>query len=312
MNPAPAPAPPDARNESIWIHVGGELLPRAQAKVSVFDSSVQGGDAVWEGLRVYSGRVFALDRHLDRLLASAHALAFERPPAREEIRRALFACLQRNGMRDGVHVRLTLTRGPKVTSGMDPRNNRAGPCLIVLPEWKPPADTRGAPLDGARGIRLVTASVRRNPPSCVDSKIHHNNLINNILAKIEANVAGVDDALMLDLQGFVSETNATNVFVVRRGDVLTPHADACLPGITRGIVLELCAAAAIPCRERNLSLTDVWTADEMFTTGTLGELAPVVECDGRRIGGGARGPVTERLQRLYAARTATEGEPLPF
>ncbi len=314
MTPTSEPRPagaPDPRNESIWVHVGGELLPRAQAKVSVFDSVVQGGDAVWEGLRVYGGRVFALDRHLDRLLASAHALAFSEVPTRDDVRRALFACLKKNGMSDGVHVRLTLTRGSKVTSGMDPRNNRSGPCLIVLPEWKP---ARGADADarGDRfGIRLKTAAIRRNPPQCVDSKIHHNNLINNILAKIEANVAGADDALMLDLHGFVAETNATNVFLVRRGEVATPHPDACLPGITRGLVVELARAAGIALAERNLSLTDVYAADEMFATGTMGELTPVLEVDGRRIGAGRRGPVTARLQALFAERTAREGDPIP-
>jgi branched-subunit amino acid aminotransferase/4-amino-4-deoxychorismate lyase len=214
-------------------------------------------------------------------------------------------------MRDGVHVRLTLTRGLKVTSGMDPRNNRSGPCLIVLPEWKPPADTGGRPTGGGRALKLVTAATRRNPPSCLDSNIHHANLLNNILAKIEANAAGADDALMLDLHGFVAETNSANVFLVKRGAVLTPHADACLPGITRGIVIELCHEHGLPCAEKNLSPTEVWTADEMFTTGTLGELTPVVECDGRRIGSGARGPLTERLQKLFAERTAKEGEPIP-
>ena len=310
--PTDPPYAPDPRNDAIFVHVGGELLPRSQAKVSVFDSSVQGGDAVWEGLRVYQGRVFALDRHLDRLLASAHALAFAQVPARDAIRKALFDCLKRNGMRDGVHVRLTLTRGLKVTSGMDPRNNRSGPCLIVLPEWKPPSDTSGAGgMGGARGIRLITAAIRRNPPQCLDSKIHHNNLLNNILAKIEANVAGADDALMLDLQGFVAETNATNVFLVRGGGLVTPHADACLPGITRGIVVELARANGIDAKEKHVSLAEVWSADELFVTGTMGELTPVVECDGRRIGAGARGPLTARLQELYAAKTAREGEPIP-
>ncbi len=307
MKPA-NPKLPDPRNESIWVHVGGELLPRDQAKVSVFDSVVQGGDAVWEGLRVYGGRIFALDRHLDRLLASAHAMAFAAVPTRDEVKRAIVECLARNGMRDGAHVRLTLTRGRKVTSGMDPRNNQYGPTLIVLPEWKGRVDTRGVAVDDARGQRLITAAIRRNPPQCVDSKIHHNNLINNILAKIEANFAGVDEALMLDLQGFVSETNSTNVFVVRRGVVLTPFADACLPGITRAIVLELCTKHAIPCLEKNLSLTEIWTADEMFTTGTLGELAPVSEVDGRRIGDGQRGPLTARLQALHRELTQSEGE----
>jgi branched-chain amino acid aminotransferase group I len=299
------PAPPDPRNAGILVHVGGELVPRERAKVSVFDSSVQGGDAVWEGLRVYAGRVFQLDAHLDRLFASAHALAFQGVPSRDAVKAALFATLQANGMRDGAHVRLTLTRGEKVTSGMDPRWNRSGCCLIVLAEWKPPVYS-------ADGIRLVTASVRRNSPATLDSKIHHNNLLNNILAKIEANVAGADDALMLDLHGFVAETNATNVFLVKRGELLTPHADACLPGITCGVVLRLAAEHGIPVREKNLSPAEVYTADEMFTTGTMGELAPVLAVDGRTIGPGAPGPLTRRLQQLYAELTAREGEPLPF
>ncbi|HEX4953772.1 MAG TPA: aminotransferase class IV [Thermoanaerobaculia bacterium] len=295
---------PDPRNAEILVHVGGRLVPRAEAKVSVFDSSVQGGDAVWEGLRVYGGRVFALDGHLDRLFASAHAMAFRDLPTREAVKAAILETLRANGMRDGAHIRLTLTRGEKVTSGMDPRWNQSGPCLIVLAEWK-------APVYDSAGIRLVTSAIRRNPPFAIDSKIHHNNLINNILAKIEANVAGVDDALMLDHAGFVSETNATNVFLVRKGALLTPFADSCLPGITRGKVLELARAHGIAAAEKNLSLTEVWTADEMFTTGTMGELSPVLEVDGRRIGTGEIGPVTRRLRGLYAELTAREGEPIP-
>ncbi|MBM3215898.1 branched-chain-amino-acid transaminase [Candidatus Poribacteria bacterium] len=295
---------PDPRNENIHVFVGDRLVPRAEAKVSVFDSLVQGGDGVWEGLRVYDGRIFALDLHLDRLFASAHAMAFRDVPSREFVRDAIFETLRANGMRDETHIRLTLSRGVKVTSGMDPRLNREGPCLIVLAEWK-------APIYSSAGIRLVTASVRRNSPQTIDSKIHHNNLINNILAKIEANVAGVDDAIMLDLNGFVSETNATNIFVVRRGVLLTPHADSCLPGITRGIVMSLAQDASIPVREKNLSLTEVYTADEVFTTGTIGELCPVLEVDGRRVGTGEPGPVTNRLRALYADLTAHGGEPLP-
>jgi branched-chain amino acid aminotransferase group I len=296
---------PDPRNASIRVHVGGRLVPRAEATVSVFDSSVQGGDAVWEGLRVYAGRVFKLEEHLDRLFASARAMAFERIPSREEVHRALFETLQANGMRDGAHVRLTLTRGEKVTSGMSPRFNKAGPCLIVLAEWKPP-------VYGDRGLRLVTSAWRRNSPQCVDSKIHHNNLINNILAKIEADVAGVDDALMLDLEGFVSETNATNVFLVRKSTLLTPEATSCLPGITRATVLELARAHALPLEVRRISLSEVYAADELFTTGTMGELSPVLEVDGRRIGAGVVGPLTQELRGLYAARTASEGVQVPF
>lgn len=299
------PQLPDSRNAHLMLYVNGELLPREEAKVSVFDSVVQGGDAVWEGLRVYDGRVFQLDAHLDRLVDSARAMAFADIPSREFVRQALFDTLEANGMRDGVHVRLTLTRGKKVTSGMSPTNNQYGPTLIIVPEWK-------APVYDSSGIRLITSAIRRNNPQCIDSKIHHNNLINNILAKIEANVAGVDDALMLDLNGFASETNATNVFFVKRGTLLTPHADSCLPGITRAYIITLARENDIPVVERNISLAEVYAADEMFTTGTMGELSPVLEVDGRTIGSGEIGPLTERLQTLYAERTAQEGTPLPF
>lgn len=296
---------PDPRNEHLWVHVGGELVPRAQAKVSVFDSSVQGGDAVWEGLRVYAGRIFQLEAHLDRLEASARALAFASIPSRGEMRAAIFATLEKNGMRDGAHIRLTLTRGLKITSGMNPTFNRTGPCLIVLAEWK-------APVYGSGGLTLVTASVRRNAPQCLDSKIHHNNLLNNILAKIEANAAGADDALMLDVEGYVAETNATNVFLVKRGLLKTPTGDHCLPGITRGVVIDIARAAAIPVEERRVSLSEFHSADEVFTTGTMGELAWVARIDGRTIGGGALGPLTVRLTELFQRCTRTEGERLPF
>lgn len=299
------PKLPDARNADIFVHVGGELLPRDQAKVSVFDSSVQGGDAVWEGLRVYDGRIFQLDAHLDRLIDSARAMAFAQIPTRDEVKQAIFATLQANGMRDGCHIRLTLTRGKKITSGMDPRLNQYGSCLIVLAEWKPPVYS-------SDGIRLISSTIRRNPPQCIDSKIHHNNLINNILAKIEANAAGADDAIMLDLNGFVSETNATNIFVIRRGVLLTPHADSCLPGITRGVVLQIARDNNIAHQERNVSISEVYSASELFTTGTMGELTPVLWVDGRTIGDGVAGPLTRRLQQLYHERTAEEGEPLPF
>ena len=299
-----APELPDPRNADILIHVGGELKPRADAKVSVFDSSVQGGDAVWEGLRVYDGRIADLDAHLDRLFGSAHAMAFAEVPTRDEVKGAVFETLQANGMRDGVHIRLTLTRGMKTSSGMSPRFNQYGPCLIVLAEWK-------APVYDQSGIRLITSSIRRNNPQCIDSKIHHNNLINNILAKIEANHAGADDALMLDLNGFLSETNATNVFLVKRGALLTPHADSCLPGITRGVVIQIARREGISLVERNISLTEAYTADEMFTTGTMGELSPVLEVDGRRIGAGKLGDLTKRLQQLHSEWVRENGEPLP-
>src|SRR5690606_16771790 len=222
------------KNADIKIHVGGKLLSRSEAKVSVFDSSVQGGDAVWEGLRVYNGGIFCLDKHLDRLEASAHTLAFANIPSKQEIKKAIFETLEANGMRDEAHIRLTLTRGEKITSGMDPRLNTKGCCLIVLAEWKPLV------YNNEQGIRVITSSQRRNNPQFLDSKIHHNNLLNNILAKIQANVAGVDAAIMLDHNGFVAELNDTNLFMVKDGKVFTPYADACLHGITRGLVLELC------------------------------------------------------------------------
>ena len=295
---------PDPRNTGILVHVGGQLTTRANAKVSVFDSVVQGGDAVWEGLRVYHGRVADLDLHLDRLFASAHAMAFAGVPARSQVRDALFETLRANGMTHEAHVRLTLTRGEKVTSGMSPHFNQSGCTLIVLAEWK-------ALVYAQEGIRLITSSIRRNTPQCLDSKIHHNNLINNILAKIEANLAGADDALMLDVNGFVSETNATNVFLVRHGTLLTPHADSCLPGITRAGVIEAAGSVGMEVLERNLSLTEVYTADEAFTTGTMGGLAPVLSVDGRQIADGLRGPVTGRLQELHAERAFERGVPIP-
>lgn len=279
-------------------------MPRNDAKVSVFDSVVQGGDAVWEGLRVYDGRIAEFEPHLRRLQDSAKALAFVDVPTSDEIRSAVFATLAANDMRDETHIRLTLTRGEKITSGMNPRFNQSGCTLIVLAEWKPSVYSDD-------GIRVVSASTRRNTPSCLDSKIHHNNLLNNILASIEANVAGVDSAIMLDINGFVSETNDTNLFLVRDGEVLTPHADSCLPGLTRALILKICRQEGIPAVERNLSLTELYTADEVFTSGTMGELTPVLEADGRVIGDGKVGPMTSRLQVLHRSAAFENGTPLP-
>ncbi|MGH8222760.1 MAG: aminotransferase class IV [Woeseiaceae bacterium] len=296
---------PDPRNANISVYVNGALLPRDKARVSVFDSVVQGGDAVWEGLRVYRGRIAAFGEHLARLQNSARALAFAAVPSNNHIRGAVFATLEANGMTDQTHIRLTLTRGEKITSGMNPRFNQSGCTLIVLAEWKPPvyADT---------GIRVITSSIRRNTPQCLDSKIHHNNLLNNILAAIEANVAGVDSAVMLDVHGFISETNDTNLFLVREGRLYTPHADSCLPGLTRKMVLDIARGEGIPAIERNLSLTELYTADEAFTSGTMGELTPILEADGRVIGDGAAGPISRRLQELHRAWAFEHGEKLPF
>ena len=295
----------DPRNATIVIGINDELKPRQEARVSVFDSVVQGGDAVWEGLRVYRGRIAALEAHLDRLMDSAKALAFAAVPSRDYVRDAIFRTLEANGMRDEAHIRQTLTRGEKTTSGMNPRFNQQGCTLIVLAEWKPPVYSDD-------GIRVVTASTRRNSPQCLDSKIHHNNLLNNILASIEANVAGVDAAVMLDIQGFVSETNDTNLFLVRDGVVRTPLADSCLPGLTRRMILDICDRESIPAEERNLSLTELYASDEVFTSGTMGELTPVLEADGRVISDGSRGAMTRRLQSLHREYAYETGVELPF
>jgi len=290
----------DPRNRDLIVNVNGKLTHRGEAGVSPFDSVVQGGDAVWEGLRLYQGRIFRLDQHLDRLVSSAKALAFAHIPSREAIVAEIRRTLEANGMFDGVHIRLTLTRGVKVTSGMDPRLNQSGSTLIVLAEHKPPVYPAG-------GLALVTASVRRFPPDCLDPKIHHNNLIQSILAKIEANVAGADDALMLDTRGFIAETNATHLFLVDRGRVLTPRVVACPEGITRAAVLELCHENGIDCEERDLSLAEAYRADEMFCSGTMGELAAVTRVDGRVIGDGMPGAMTRRLSDLFGKLTAREG-----
>jgi branched-chain amino acid aminotransferase len=293
----------DERNAGLRYWVDGVLRHRDEPGISPFDSVVQGGDAVWEGLRLYQGRIFGLEAHLARLRRSAAALGFAAVPGDDEITAAVVATLRANDMWDGVHVRLTLTRGVKVTSGMDPRLNRQGCTLIVLAEHKPPVyDTAG--------LRLVTAGVRRPGPDVLDPKIHHNNLINSILAKMEANVAGVDDALMLDGRGFVAETNATHLFAVVGGVLVTPHAVACPEGITRQTVLDLAGAAGIRYAVRDVSLAEMYSSAEVFCTGTMGEIAGVTQIDGRTIGTGETGPLTARIAELYQAHVHTHGTPV--
>ncbi len=292
----------DPRNRDLLVNINGELIHRDQAGISPFDSAVQGGDAVWEGLRLYDGRIFKLEQHLDRLRHSALALAFAEIPPHHEIIDEIRRTLEANGMRDNVHIRLTLTRGVKITSGMDPRLNTAGPTLIVLAEHK-------APVYGSQPIRLMTSSIRRFPPDCMDPKIHHNNLIQSIMAKIEANAAGADDALMLDRQGYVAETNATHVFLVRGGVVVTSHCHACPEGVTRSTVLDLCRENRIPHEVTDYTQAELYRADEAFCTGTMGELVAVTDVDGRPIGGSER-PVLERLQGLFRELTAVSGYPI--
>ncbi len=291
------------KNKDILVNINGKLIHRDQAGISPFDSAVQGGDAVWEGLRVYNGRIFKLIEHLDRLRESAQAMAFADIPSHETIINEIKKTLAANHMTDGVHIRLTLTRGVKYTSGMDPRLNTAGHTLIILPEHKPPVYDKG-------GLTLITSSIRRIPPDCVDQNIHSCNLINSILAKIQANAANADDALMLDLNGHVAETNATHIFLVRHGVVITSRTGSCPKGITRQTVLDLCAANDIPYQVRDINLSEVYSADEMFCTGTMGELAAVTCVDGRTIGDGQPGAMTGRLSALFADLTKSEGYPI--
>ncbi|PYK39207.1 MAG: aminotransferase IV [Verrucomicrobia bacterium] len=297
----------DERNLDLIVNINGELIHRDKAGISPFDSAVQGGDAVWEGLRLYDGRIFKLYEHLDRLERSARALSFAEIPLREKIIEEIKRTVEANKMRDGVHIRLTLTRGVKITSGMDPRLNQSGPTLIVLAEHK-------APVYAKTGLTLITSKIRRPPPEVLDARIHHANLLNSILAKIEANNADADDALMLDTHGFVAETNATHVFIVRnsdksraRGDLATSRVVACPEGITRATVIEICAAEKVRCVETDLSVVDIYRANEMFCTGTMGELAAVTKIDNRVIGDGKVGAITKRLSDLYAQRTASQG-----
>ena len=293
----------DERNRDLLVNINGELVHRDRAGVSPFDSVVQGGDGVWEGLRLYDGRIFRLTEHLDRLRASARALAFAEIPSHDAIIDEIRRTLDANGMRDGVHIRLTLSRGVKITSGMDPRLNQSGPTLIVLAEFK-------APVYDKAGLRLITSSIRRFPPDCLDPKIHHNNLLQSILAKIEANHAGADAALMLDKHGFIAECNGTHVFLVSGGTVVTSTTDACPEGITRQTVLDLCAAHEYPARGpqrlygRSLPRRrDVLHRHDGRARRRYGPRRPE---DRRR----HVGPMTRRLSVLFAEETATSGYPI--
>ncbi len=265
------------KNANLQVFVKDKLYARAEAKVSVFDSVVQGGDAVWEGLRLYKSGILHLSKHINRLFESAKALHFTDIPSKDFIKDAISQTLAANGMTENAHLRLTLTRGEKVTSGMDPRLNQNGSCLIVLAEHK------DLVYDLNTGIKAITSSQRRNGPQFLDSKIHHANLLNNILAKIQANIAGVDAAVMLDDFGFVAELNDTNLFMLKNNVLFTPYATACLHGISREMTMNIARNIGLNVQEANLSLTEFYNADFVFATGTMGELTPVTQIDGRII-----------------------------
>ena len=285
----------DPRNASILISVNGELRPRAEAVVSVFDSGFMLGDGVWEGLRVHHGRPLFLDRHLDRLFEGAKAIAMDVGLSRDELSARLFETLEANGMEDGVHIRLMVTRGVRATPYQDPRVVVGGATIVIIPEFKGPD-----PAIYERGLKLFTVHVRRGDPAVQDQKINSHSKLNCILASIQATEAGADEALMLDPHGFVATCNSTHFFIVRDGELWTSSGKYCLGGITRGIVLEFAREAGIPAIECDFSLTDVYGADEAFVTGTFAGIVPVREIDGRKLV--CPGPMVERLRNLYAER----------
>ena len=284
----------DPRNASILIDINGELYPRDQAKVSVFDSGFVLGDGIWEGLRVHQGKIAFLDQHLNRLYEGAKAIDMEMDVSMEALERRLNDCLQANDMTDGVHIRLMVTRGVKATPYQDPRVTISPPTIVIIPEYK-----TALPETLTRGIRLFTVHVRRGYPDVQDPKLNSHSKLNCITACIQAAKAGADEALMLDPHGFVATCNSTHFFIVRGGEVWTSGGDYCLGGITRGNIIRICRDNGIPVCERNFSLTDVYGAEESFVTGTFAGVAPVSEVDGRVIGDGRRGPLVERLQQLY-------------
>jgi branched-chain amino acid aminotransferase len=292
----------DPRNADVKVWINGELFPRAEAKISVLDSGFILGDGVWEGLRVHDGRIAFLDRHLDRLEEGAKALDYDLGLTRDELTRALYDTLAANDMLagDGVHIRLMTTRGLKATPYQDPRVTISPATIVILPEWKRPD-----PKVAETGLRLFTVHVRRGYPDVQDQKLNSHSKINCITACIQATKAGADEALMLDPHGFVATCNSTHFFIVRKGEVWTSTGDYCLGGVTRGVIIELCREAGIPVFEKNFSLTQVYSADEAFTTGTFAGLVPVTEIDGRRISD-QRGPMVERLQQLYRQKLEAE------
>jgi len=289
----------DERNRDILIDINGELLPRERAAVSVFDSGFILGDGVWEGLRVEEGTVLFLEQHLTRLCEGMHTLDFDEAPAPEALEARLYRLLQANGMRDGVHIRLMVSRGVKSTPYQDPRMTITPPTVVIIPEYKAPL-----PETGERGVTLFTVHVRRGYADVQDPTLNTHSKLNCVTACIQAAKAGCDEGLMLDPHGFVATCNSTHFFIVRRGELWTSTGNYCLDGITRRKVLDIAAGAGLTVRERNFTLTDVYNAEEAFVTGTFAGLVPVREVDGRRIGDGCRGPVVERLQRAYRQAVA--------
>ncbi|OOG56218.1 aminotransferase class IV [Rhodanobacter sp. C03] len=291
----------DPRNETIRISVDGELQLRHEARVSVFDSGFVLGDGIWEGLRLHDGGLPFLDQHLDRLYEGARAIDLDIGLSREQLTQRIVDTLRANGMQSDVHIRLMVTRGVKATPHQDPRFVIGAATIVIIPEYKQPL-----PATVEQGIRLFTVHVRRGAPDVQDPKLNSHSKLNCILACIQAQKAGYDEALMLDPHGFVATCNSTHFFIVRRGEVWTSTGDYCLGGITRANVIRLCRAHGIPVFEKNFSLTEVYGAEEAFVTGTFAGVVPACEIDGRTMGDGKRGPMVARLQQLYMELVRTE------
>ena len=290
---------PDTRNDAIRIYVDGAIVPRAEAVVSVFDSGFLLGDGIWEGIRLHNDRLVFIERHLARLYEAAKAIDLDIGMSPDELHQAILDTCAANDMHSGVHIRLVISRGEKVTPYQSPAANRGGPTIVIIPEWKEPD-----PAVLERGLRLFTVHVHRGAPDVQDPMWNSLSKLNCITACIQANKAGADEALMLDPHGFVATCNSTHFFIVRGDEVWTSTGRYCLKGITRGKVLELAAAAGYTVREKDFSLTEVYGADEAFITGTFAGLIPVDEVDGRRIGAGGRGPITAALQQVYRDHVA--------
>ena len=284
----------DPRNETILIDVNGEHFPREKAVVSVFDSGFVLGDGIWEGLRLHEGKLAFIDQHLDRLYEGAKALDIEMEIGQDALEKRIYQLLQANGMHDGVHIRLMVSRGVKATPYQDPRMTITPPTIVITPEYK-----QALPETLTKGLTLFTVHVRRGYPDVQDPKLNSHSKLNCITACIQATKAGADEALMLDPHGFVATCNSTHFFIVKKGEVWTSTGDYCLGGITRGNIIQLCKDHHIPVHEKNFSLTDVYSAQESFVTGTFAGVAPVIDIDGRSIGDSRRGPMVERIQQLY-------------
>ena len=287
----------DPRNETVLIYVNGELFPRHEAKISVFDSGYLVGDGVWEALRLHDGVLVYLDDHLDRLWQGAATIGMTIPWSRAELTAEIWKTLQANDMEDQVHVRMMLTRGIKKTPSQDPRLTISGPNLVIIAEHK-----QASTASKAQGIRLFTSSIRRGSPDYLDPRLNCHSKLHEVMALVQALEAGADEALMLDIHGFVATCNATNFFMIKNGEVWTSTGQYCMNGITRAKIIEACAEANIPCQQKNFSLFDVYGADEAFVTGSFGGVTPVTEIDGRFIGGGdGMGSLTQQLSDLYVA-----------